>query len=268
MCGILGTCDLPTSAGQFAAMSAAIAHRGPDADGTWSSSDEARRVQLGHRRLSIIDLSAAANQPFVKDGLVLVFCGEIYNYRELRAELQTTGSSFRTNSDTEVLLEAWRRWGPASLRRLRGMFAFALFDEHEGTLTLARDQFGIKPLFWMARDGGVAFASELKGLRPLLGERPPIDHTAIVASLMYYWIPEDHCVYQGVHKLPPGSWLQVGQDGRRRLERFFDPRAELAAPSERKVDVDGAARRARGLGRRASGGRRAGLHLPIRRARL
>ena len=175
MCGIVGTCNLSSTAGQLAAMSAAIAHRGPDADGTWRSSDDAGRVQLGHRRLSIIDLSAAANQPFVKDGLVLVFCGEIYNYRELRAELQATGSSFRTSSDTEVLLEAWRRWGPASLRRLRGMFAFALFDEHEGTLTLARDQFGIKPLFWMAQDGGVAFASELKGLRPLLGERPPID---------------------------------------------------------------------------------------------
>jgi asparagine synthase (glutamine-hydrolysing) len=219
-------------------MSAAIAHRGPDADGTWISSDDARRVQLGHRRLSIIDLSAAANQPFVKDGLVLVFCGEIYNYRELRTELKMSGSSFRTNSDTEVLLEAWRRWGPASLRRLRGMFAFALFDEQEGTLTLARDQFGIKPLFWMERDGGIAFASELKGLRPLLGVRPPIDHTAIVASLMYYWIPEDHCVYQGVHKLPPGGWLQVAPDGRRRLERFFDPRTELAAPSDRQVDVE------------------------------
>ena len=137
-----------------------------------------------------------------------------------------------------MLLEAWRRWGPASLRRLRGMFAFALFDERQGTLTLARDQFGIKPLFWTARDGGVAFASELKGLRPLLGERPPIDHTAIVASLLYYWIPEDHCVYQGVHKLPPGSWLEVGPDGRRRQGRFFDPRAELAAPSGRRVDVE------------------------------
>ena len=237
MCGIVGTCNLSSTAGQLAAMSAAIAHRGPDADGTWRSSDDAGRVQLGHRRLSIIDLSAAANQPFVKDGLVLVFCGEIYNYRELRAELQATGSSFRTSSDTEVLLEAWRRWGPASLRRLRGMFAFALFDEQEGTLTLARDPFGIKPLFWMAQDGGVAFASELKGLRPLLGGRPPIDSTAIVASLMYYWIPENHCVYQGVHKLPAGSWLQVGPDGRRRLELFFDPRAELGAPSGRKVDV-------------------------------
>jgi asparagine synthase (glutamine-hydrolysing) len=238
MCGILGTYGLTTSPGQLAAMSNAIAHRGPDAVGTWTSHDEGGRLQFGHRRLSIIDLSAAANQPFAKDGLVLVFCGEIYNYRELRAELAAVGTNFRTHSDTEVLLEAWRRWGPASLRRLRGMFAFAIFDEHEGTLTLARDQFGIKPLFWTARDGGIAFASELKGLRPLLGDRPAIDHTAIVASLLYYWIPEDHCVYQGVEKLPPGSWLQVGSDGRRRLERFFDPQAELVWPSDRQVDVE------------------------------
>jgi asparagine synthase (glutamine-hydrolysing) len=237
MCGILGTYDIAVDAGRWAAMSDALAHRGPDAVGTWTGPDDAERVRLGHRRLSIIDLSAAANQPFVKDGLVLVFGGEIYNYRQLRAELGGAGISFRTSSDTEVLLEAWRRWGPASLRRLRGMFAFALFDERQGTLTLARDQFGIKPLFWTARDGGVAFASELKGLRPLLGE-PPIDDTAIVASLLYYWIPEDHCVYQGVHKLPPGSWLEVGPDGRRRQGRFFDPRAELAAPSGRRVDVE------------------------------
>ena len=239
MCGILGAYGVATVDDQVvAAMSDAIAHRGPDAAGTWTSSDDAYRVRLGHRRLSIIDLSDAANQPFVKDGLVLVFCGEIYNYRELRAELRDAGTGFRTDSDTEVLLEAWRRWGPASLRRLRGMFAFAIYDERRRTLTLARDHFGIKPLFYTFRDGGIAFASELKGLRPLLGARPAIDHSAIVASLMYYWIPEDHCVYQGVHKLPPGSWLEVGPDGRQRLERWFDPRAELAGPSDRQVDVE------------------------------
>lgn len=219
-------------------MSQAIAHRGPDAVGAWRGPGDPPRVRLGHRRLSIIDLSDAANQPFVKDGLALVFCGEIYNYRELKAELRAGGTSFRTDSDTEVLLEAWRRWGPGSLRRLRGMFAFALFDERQGTLTLARDHFGIKPLFYTTTGGGLAFASELKGLRPLLGDRPPIDHTAVVASLMYYWIPEDHCVYEGVHKLPPGSWLQVGPDGRQRLEHFFDARAELAEPSDRRVDVE------------------------------
>jgi asparagine synthase (glutamine-hydrolysing) len=239
VCGILGAYKVAAVDDQrIAAMSEAIAHRGPDAAGTWTSPDDAHRIRLGHRRLSIIDLSAAANQPFVKDGLVLVFGGEIYNYRELQSELRAAGTAFRTNSDTEVLLEAWRRWGPASLRRLRGMFAFALFDERTGTLTLARDHFGIKPLFYTLRDGGIAFASELKGLRPLLGDRPPVDLTAIVASLMYYWIPEDHCVYEGVHKLPAGCYLQVGPDGRQRLERWFDPRTELAAPSSRQVDVE------------------------------
>jgi asparagine synthase (glutamine-hydrolysing) len=234
----LGTLDLAIDAGRWAAMSDALAHRGPDAAGSWTGPDGSERVRLGHRRLSIIDLSAAANQPFVKDGLVVVFNGEIYNYRQLQAELRRAGVGFRTSSDTEVLLEAWRRWGPASLQRLRGMFAFALFDERTGTLTLARDQFGIKPLFWTARDGGVAFASELKGLRPLLGRRPTIDHTAIVASLMYSWIPEDHCVYEGVHKLRPGTWLEIGPNGERRERRFFDPRAELAVPSGRRIDVE------------------------------
>jgi asparagine synthase (glutamine-hydrolysing) len=239
VCGILGACGVAAAdENAITAMSEAIAHRGPDAAGSWTSPDDAHRVRLGHRRLSIIDLSAAANQPFVKDGLVLVFCGEIFNYRELRAELRAAGTAFRTDSDTEVLLEAWRRWGPGSLRRLRGMFAFALYDQHRDTLVLARDHFGIKPLFWTEVGGGVAFASELKGLRPLLGDRPAIDHTAVVASLMYYWIPEDHCVYQGVHKLPAGTWLEVGPDGRRRLERYFDPRAELAAPGDRTVDVE------------------------------
>lgn len=238
MCGILGTYDIAIDAGRWATMSAALAHRGPDATGTWTGPDDTGRVRLGHHRLSIIDLSASADQPFVKDGLVLVFGGEIYNYRQLRAELSGAGISFRTSSDTEVLLESWRRWGPASLRRLRGMFAFALYDARHGTLTLARDQFGIKPLFWMAQGGGVAFASELKGLRPLLGPRPALDETAVVASLMYSWVPEDHCVYQGVHKLPPGTWMEIGPDGVRRPGRFFDPRAELAAPSGRQVDVE------------------------------
>jgi len=238
VCGILGTYDIAIDAGRWATMSAALAHRGPDATGTWTGPDDTGRVRLGHHRLSIIDLSAAADQPFVKDGLVLVFGGEIYNYRQLRAELSGAGISFRTSSDTEVLLESWRRWGPASLRRLRGMFAFALYDARLGTLTLARDQFGIKPLFWMAQGGGVAFASELKGLRPLLGPRPALDETAVVASLMYSWVPEDHCVYQGVHKLPPGTWMEIGPDGVRRPGRFFDPRAELAAPSGRQVDVE------------------------------
>src|SRR5918996_564092 len=168
MCGIVGTYNLG-GVDDVRRMSHAIAHRGPDAEGTYDHPDGHAHVSLGHRRLSIIDLSDAANQPFVKDGLVLVYNGELYNYQALRTELAGFGVTFRTNSDTEVLLEAWRRWGPQSLTRLRGMFAFALYDERSETLVLARDHFGIKPLFYTARDGGVAFSSELKGLAPVVG---------------------------------------------------------------------------------------------------
>jgi len=237
MCGILGVYNLPVPVDRIAAMSAAIAHRGPDAVGSYTHEGPGHHVSLGHRRLSIIDLSEAANQPFAKDGLVLVFCGEVYNYRALRRELSEAGASFRTSSDTEVLLEAWRHWGPECLQRLRGMFAFALFDERTGTLVLARDHFGIKPLFYARREGGLVFASELKALKPALGERWDIDLSAVVASLMYYWVPEEHCAIAGVEKLPPGCWLEITPDGRQHLRRFYDLREQLDRSADREVDV-------------------------------
>jgi asparagine synthase (glutamine-hydrolysing) len=225
MCGIVGTYNLG-GVDDVRRMSHAIAHRGPDAEGTYDHPDGHAHVALGHRRLSIIDLSDAANQPFVKDGLVLVYNGELYNYQALRTELAGFGVTFRTNSDTEVLLEAWRRWGPQSLTRLRGMFAFALYDERSETLVLARDHFGIKPLFYTARDGGVAFSSELKGLAPVVGT-PTVNLSAIIASLMYYWIPDSQCVWEGVSKLAAGCWLEVTPTGHR-LHRWWDPQTELA----------------------------------------
>ena len=222
----------------FPAMLDAIAHRGPDADGTYDDARDGASVTLGHRRLSIIDLSEAANQPFVKHGLVLVYNGEIYNYRELAKELSARGAKFTTTSDTEVLLEAWRHWGPDCLDRLRGMFAFALFDETTRKLYLARDHFGIKPLFVARRNGGLAFASELKGLTPALGDDIAIDRSALVASLMYYWIPDSHCVYQGVEKLPPGCWAETGANGDYRLHRFWDPERELVGRERTPVDAE------------------------------
>ena len=123
MCGIAGCYQQADGQKLVDIMSDRIAHRGPDATGTWSHEDGRVAVQLGHRRLSIIDLSAAADQPLSKDGMTLVYNGELYNYRALRAELTTRGVRFATNSDTEVVLEAWRSWGPEALRRFRGMFA-------------------------------------------------------------------------------------------------------------------------------------------------
>jgi asparagine synthase (glutamine-hydrolysing) len=237
MCGIAGVYNLPEYADSLGAMVSSIDHRGPDAGGTYLQSDPFP-VALGHRRLSIIDLSHAADQPLVKDGLVLVFNGEIYNYRELKAELAAHGATFTTNSDSEVLLEAWRAWGSHSLDRLRGMFAFGLLNERTGQLVLARDPFGIKPLFWAARGDGLVFASELKALVAALGDGLEVDLSGIVASLLYYWVPESHCVYRGVAKLPPGCWLEATPDGRRRIHRYYDPADRLAAGGLPEVGVD------------------------------
>ena len=131
MCGIAGCYQQTDGQKLVDVMTERIAHRGPDASGVWSHEDDRVSVQLGHRRLSIIDLSAAADQPLSKNGLTLVYNGELYNYKEMRAELASHGVSFVTSSDTEVVLEAWRYWGPASLPRFRGMFAFALADEQD-----------------------------------------------------------------------------------------------------------------------------------------
>ena len=209
MCGVAGCYQQADGRKLTDVMTDRIAHRGPDAGGVWSHEDESLSIHLGHRRLSIIDLSAAADQPLRKDGLTLVYNGELYNYRELRAELQARGVIFATQSDTEVVLEAWRCWGPRSLDRFRGMFAFALADTATGELVLARDPLGIKPLFFLPRGDGVVFASELKALLAALGAELRIEPAALVASMLYYWVPEQRCAIHGVRKLPAGSWARI-----------------------------------------------------------
>src|SRR5690348_5756807 len=198
-----------------------IAHRGPDAHRIWNHEDQRVSIQLGHRRLSIIDLSAAADQPLTKGGLTIVYNGELYNYKELRAELVRRGVSFITSSDTEVVLEAWRYWGPASLPRFRGMFAFALADTKTGELFLARDPLGIKPLFYLRRGAGALFASELKALVSAVGSELRIEPGALVASMLYYWVPEQFCAVEGVRKLPAGSWARLRPDGRLDVEYYW-----------------------------------------------
>jgi asparagine synthase (glutamine-hydrolysing) len=221
VCGIAGCYQQADGLKLVGIMTDRIAHRGPDADGTWSHEDDRVSVQLGHRRLSIIDLSAAADQPLSKHGLTLVYNGELYNYKELRAELASRGVSFVTSSDTEVVLEAWRHWGPAALPRFRGMFAFALADEKTGELFLARDPFGIKPLFYLPRGGGALFASELKALVSAVGPELRIEPGALVASMLYYWVPEQFCAIQDVRKLPAGSWARLRPDGQLDVEHYW-----------------------------------------------
>jgi len=137
VCGLIGVAGIPDLKLEIGGLLERLAHRGPDAAGIFETGQNDQYVKLGHRRLSIIDLSDAANQPFQKGNLVILFNGEIYNFRTLRAEIEATGVQFRTNSDTEVILEAWRLWGPQSFIRLRGMFAIAIYDKRERRLILA-----------------------------------------------------------------------------------------------------------------------------------
>jgi asparagine synthase (glutamine-hydrolysing) len=214
MCGIAGTYRWPDGGAVTERLSKAVAHRGPDGYGQYEHRVGDGEVHLGHRRLSILDLSPAGAQPMVADGLALTYNGELYNAPELHTELQAAGVRFRGTSDTEVVLQAWRRWGVACLPRLRGMFAFGIVDERTGELVLVRDQLGIKPLFLVRRGGGLVFASELKALAGELGGSLRIDDAALVASLLYYWVPDSRCAYREAEKLPPGSWLRIRPDGR------------------------------------------------------
>ncbi|MQA79596.1 MAG: asparagine synthase (glutamine-hydrolyzing) [Streptosporangiales bacterium] len=232
MCGIAGCFQQDDGKAVALTMSERLGHRGPDASGIVCIEEENLQLHLAHRRLSIIDLTAAADQPFTKQGLTLTYNGELYNYRELRTQLTRAGVHFRTDSDTEVVLEAWRYWGTGALSRFRGMFAFAVFDERTRKLTLARDPMGIKPLFYTLRQGGVVFASELKALVAAIGPELRTEPGALIASMLFYWLPENRCAIEGVHKLPPGSWAEFCPDGGSRYGTYWriaDVAAEAAA---------------------------------------
>ncbi|MBN9100014.1 MAG: asparagine synthase (glutamine-hydrolyzing) [Pseudonocardia sp.] len=231
MCGIAGTYLWPNGGPLTEQLTEAVAHRGPDGSGLYEHRAGSGEVHLGHRRLSIVDLTGTGAQPMVEGGLALTYNGELYNAPELRVELESAGARFRGTSDTEVLLEAWRLWGTDCLPRLRGMFAFGIFDERTGELVLARDQMGIKPLFLARRDNGLVFSSELKALAGVLGPGAAVDEAAMVASLLYYWVPDTRCAIRDVEKLQPGTWLRARPDGRIERGTYWSLRevAEQAA---------------------------------------
>lgn len=189
-------------------MADALVHRGPDDSGTWS--DPRHGLALGHRRLSIIDLSAAGHQPMVSASgrLVIAFNGEIYSYPEIRRELIREGIGFRGNSDTEVILEAFEHWGiDRTLERMIGMFAIALWDRQSSQLYLIRDRVGIKPLYWGVVDRTLIFGSELKALTAYPHWQPALDRDAIASFLRHNYILGPRSIYQGIEKLAPGSYL-------------------------------------------------------------
>jgi asparagine synthase (glutamine-hydrolysing) len=216
MCGIAGvllrdrSADVRSECRRVDAALTRLRHRGPDDSGVY----EGDGVLLGNRRLAILDLTPGGHQPMVsREGdFALVLNGEIYNYVELRATLESHGHTFRTTGDTEVLLAAWRVWGIGALERLHGMFAFAVWDVRARRLSLARDRLGEKPLFYWRDGARFAFASEIKGLVDLLPSAPPLSPTAIDTFLHYQYVIEPETPLEGVAKLPAGHVLEIGVD--------------------------------------------------------
>lgn len=224
MCGIAGICQVDASpltpeAGQWVkAMTDRMSHRGPDGEGQWSSGP----VCLGHRRLSIIDLSGGGQPMHSADGqMTVTFNGEIYNYAELKEQLTALGGQFQTSSDTEVILEGYRIWGPDCLARFDGMFAFALWDNQQRRLFCARDRFGKKPFFYTVQQGRLYFASELTGIEQLRHLSLTMDPQAVMRYLAYEYVPTPHSVYTEVQSLPPSHMLLL-QDGNLSISRYWD----------------------------------------------
>jgi asparagine synthase (glutamine-hydrolysing) len=248
MCGIAGF--LETRANGMAAedrnavlarMTDALRHRGPDDRGFWCDAEAG--VWLGHRRLSIVDLSPAGHQPMVSQcgRFVIAYNGEIFSHREMRAELEAAGCTFRGHSDTEVMLEAISRWGlDATLPRLIGMFAIALWDRADKTLTLVRDRVGIKPLYWLDTGGLVLFGSELKALREHPGWTPEVDRDAIAAFMRHNYIPAPFSVYRDVRKLEAGCYAVFSRERPPRHVRYWDLREVVGAGQRQRRQVDDA----------------------------
>jgi len=227
MCGITGIFDTKgrrdVDRRLLERMNDALFHRGPDEFGTHVESG----VGLGHRRLSIIDLSTGQQPLYNEDGSVaVVYNGEIYNYRELVPELQAAGHVFRTKSDTEVIVHAWEEWGERCVERFRVMFAFSLWDRGRETLFLARDRLGVKPLYYaLLPDGTLLFGSELKALVVHPDLSRDIDPAAVEEYFAYGYVPEPRTIYRGARKLPPASTLAI-----RRGQRFPEPREYWDVP--------------------------------------
>jgi asparagine synthase (glutamine-hydrolysing) len=229
MCGLVGALvfagnGFAVSEAYIARMRDTMAHRGPDGAGVWIASDG--RVGLGHRRLSIIDLSAAADQPMCnEDGsLWIAFNGEIYNHAEIRAELVGLGGHrWKTDhSDTEVILHAFEQWGIDCVHKFRGMFAIALWDAKNRELWLIRDRIGVKPLYWSVHHGRLTFASEIKALLEDPQQARAVNEEAFFHYLSFLTTPAPQTLFDGIKKLPNGTWLRINERAEMRQQRYWD----------------------------------------------
>jgi len=227
MCGIAGIYSFngkPVDKYLLIRMRDTMLHRGPDGAGTWVSED--RKVGLGHRRLSIIDLSEAAAQPMCNEDATLwiSFNGEIYNHAEIKSELQNIGNhKWKTDhSDTEVILHAFEQWGTHCLEKFRGMFAIALWDEKRRELWLIRDRIGVKPLYYSILNGRINFASEIKALLEDPEQKRAVDEEAFYHYLSFLTTPAPQTLFEGIKKLPAGTWLNIKENGQIRKNRYWD----------------------------------------------
>ncbi len=220
ICGVVGQADEQL----IKSMLARMAHRGPDDEGVYiAETSTTERVGLGHRRLSIIDLSPAGHEPMPdrSNQIWLTFNGEIYNFKELRRELESRGHVFKSDTDAEVIIYAYREWGRACLSRLNGMFAFAIWDSRDESLLLARDRLGIKPLYYADTPAGFAFASEIKSLLAIPEFDRAVDLSALDQFMTFLWTPDPKTVFRGVRKLPPAHYL-VYRDGKAEVFEYWD----------------------------------------------
>ncbi len=246
MCGVAGFLQLASEAGGpldivARTMAETLSHRGPDDSGAWADDDAG--IALGHRRLSIIDLSAAGHQPMTSGNrrYVVSYNGEIYNHNDLRAELESAGVVFRGHSDTEVVVEGFARWGIApTLRRLIGMFAFAVWDRETRTLSLIRDRLGIKPMYWGRFGNTFAFGSELRAIRAHPRATTTINRNAVADLVRFGYVTGDKSIYNEVSKVSPAEIVSIAADGTVSQERFWEIGAP--APDSPETDEDARAR--------------------------
>jgi asparagine synthase (glutamine-hydrolysing) len=234
MCGICGIVEFaarPVDRGALDQACAALRHRGPDHGGVWLAA--ADRAALGATRLKVLDPSAKADQPLhSRDGRFhLVYNGEIYNFRELRAELASFGDSFVTDGDTEVVLAACARWGVEAFFRFNGMWSLAFYDSQTGAGFLSRDRFGVKPLVYVADSASLRFASELRGLVQLGPWNRGLDSEALVQHLQFGYIAHPSTIYENARRLSPGHYLPFGPDAPGRPVRYYQPRPKPQTPS-------------------------------------
>lgn len=211
MCGIAGFIDFKKRSSEevLTKMACAVQHRGPDGQGVYFTEHTDAQIGLGHRRLSIIDLSEAANQPMHYKGFQLIFNGEIYNYNTIRDRLIREGHQFITHSDSEVILHAWEEWGENSIKEWRGMFSLALFDEKKNEVIFIRDRAGAKPFFYYWKEDLFLFGSELKSITAHPQFEKEINTNGVASFLQYGYVSHPHCIYKNVFKLPPGHLLSL-----------------------------------------------------------